>query len=403
MRRVAITGIGCICALGNDLETAWQEAAAGRPAIGPVAGSDPARKIDRNVAAVQGFHPEARFDPKLLAALDRVAQFALVAADEAMRSAGLADAGPLGERTAAILGSGVGGMGTIDDSFHRLYAEGSARVHPFTVPRLMLNAPASQVAMRYGVTGPAYAIASACSSANHAIGTAFGMVRHGIVDVAICGGSEAALTFGTVKAWEALRVMSSDTCRPFSAGRRGMILGEGAGVFILEAMDRARARGATILAELAGFGMSSDAGDLIAPSADGAARAIAGALRDGGLAPEEIDYINAHGTATPANDPTETRAIRAIFAGHADSLAVSSTKSMHGHALGAAGAIELAITVAGMRAGIVPPTANFLGPDPACDLDYVPNVARAKPVRAALSNSFAFGGLNAVIALRRTD
>jgi nodulation protein E len=403
VRRVAITGIGCICALGNDLETSWREAAAGRPAIGPFVGPDPARTVERNVAAVRGFDPEARFDPKLISALDRVAQFALAATEEALRAAGLSEAGPLGERAAAIIGSGVGGMGTIDDSFHRLYAEGSARVHPFTVPRLMLNAPASQVAMRHGVTGPAYAIASACSSANHAIGTAFGMVRHGVVDVAICGGSEAALTYGTIKAWEALRVMSSDTCRPFSAGRRGMILGEGAGIFVLEAMDRARARGATILAELAGFGMSSDAGDLIAPSADGAARAIAGALGDAGLAPEEVDYVNAHGTATPANDPTETRAIRAIFGAHAGSLAVSSTKSMHGHALGAAGAIELAITVAGMRAGIVPPTANFLGADPACDLDYVPNVARTKPLRAALSNSFAFGGLNAVIALRRAE
>ncbi len=400
-RRVAITGVGCICGLGNDLPAVWTEAAAGRSAIRPIENVDQTRLIAKNAAEVRGFDPEMRFDPKLLNALDRVSQFALVAAEEAMRGAGLASETRIGEMAAVILGSGVGGMTTLDESFRKLYAENGVRVHPFTIPKLMINAPACQVTMRYGITGPAFAVASACSSANHAIGTAFHMVRHGVVDLALTGGTEATITLGTLKGWEALRVMAPDTCRPFSAGRRGMVLGEGAGVFVLEPLDHAIARGATVLAEMVGFGMSSDAGDLIAPSADGAARAIRGALRDGGLAPTDIDYINAHGTATPANDPTETRAIKAVFGDHAAKLAVSSTKSMHGHALGAAGALELAITVAALRAGIVPPTANYLGPDPACDLDYVPNTARVQPIRAALSNSFAFGGLNAVIAVRR--
>jgi nodulation protein E len=291
-------------------------------------------------------------------------------------------------------------MNTLDDSFKVLYG-GGKRVHPFTIPKLMVNAPASHISMRHGVTGPGYAIASACSSANHAIGVAFWMVRQGQVDVAITGGTEATITLGTMKGWEALRVVASDTCRPFSAGRKGMVLGEGAGIFVLEPFERAEARGAKIIAELAGFGMSSDAGDLVVPSADGAARAMRAALKDAGLGPEGIDYINAHGTGTPANDPTETAAIKTVFGEHARKLAVTSTKSVHGHALGAAGALELAITLCAMRDGRVPPTANFLGPDPACDLDYVPNESRALPIRAALSNSFAFGGLNAVLALRR--
>ncbi len=398
-RRVVVTGLGCICALGHDMRAVWEAAAAGRSAIGPITLFDPSPLLARNAAEVRGFDPVARFDAKLLPALDRVSQLALVAAEEALAASGLG-AAPLGERAAAILGTGVGGMTTLDESFHRLYGEKSARLHPFTIPKLMANAPASHVAMRWGVTGPAYAVASACSSANHAIGAAMGMVRQGMVDVAVTGGAEAVITLGTLKGWEALRVMSTDTCRPFSAGRRGMILGEGAGVLVLESLDHARARGAQILAELAGFGMSSDAGDLLVPSADGAARAMRGALRDAGLSAAEVDYVNAHGTGTPVNDPTETEAIKAVFGEHARRLAVSSTKSMHGHALGAAGALELVITIAAMRAGIVPPTANFLDPDPRCDLDYVPNAARERPIRAALSNSFAFGGLTAVLAVK---
>ncbi|MBM3524685.1 MAG: beta-ketoacyl-[acyl-carrier-protein] synthase family protein [Alphaproteobacteria bacterium] len=400
MRRVAITGVGCICSLGNDLPSVWREAEAGRSAIREVTRVDPALLVAKNAAEVRDFEPEKVFDSKVLVMLDRASQFALVATQEALAMAGLANADPLGESCAVILGSGVGGMNTIDESFRKLYAEKAVRVHPFTIPKLMVNAPASQVTMRHGITGPAYAIASACSSANHAIGTAAWMVRQGTVDMAITGGTEAVVTLGTMKSWEALRVVASDTCRPFSVNRRGMVIGEGAGVFVLETFESAAKRGAPILAELAGFGMSSDAGDLVAPSADGAARAIRGALRDAGLNPEDIDYVNAHGTGTPANDSTETKALKQVFGEHAAELAISSTKAVHGHALGAAGALELAVTVAAMRAGVVPPTANYLGPDPACDLDYVPNTARRLPIRAAISNSFAFGGLNAVIAVR---
>ena len=398
-RRVAVTGIGCICALGHDAASVWREAAAGRSGIAEITLVDPALLYAKNAGQVRDFDPGPRFDSKHLAVLDRFAQFAMVAADEAVRHAGL-DGVKLGAESACILGSGVGGMSTLDDSFKVLYG-GGKRVHPFTIPKLMVNAAASQITMRHGITGPAYAVASACSSANHAIGLAFQMVRGGQSEIAITGGAEAVLTLGTIKGWEAMRVVAPDTCRPFSAGRKGMVLGEGAGVFVLESFERARARGAPILAELAGFGMSSDAGDLIAPSADGAARAMRAALKDAGLNPEDVDYVNAHGTGTPANDPTETAAIKMVFGDHARGLAISSTKSMHGHALGAAGALELAITLGALRDGIVPPTANFLEPDPACDLDYVPNVPREKPIRAALSNSFAFGGLNAVLAVKR--
>ncbi|HLB80763.1 MAG TPA: beta-ketoacyl-[acyl-carrier-protein] synthase family protein, partial [Dongiaceae bacterium] len=347
--------------------------------------------------------PLAHFEEKRLVMLDRFTQFALIAAREAVAQSGLPRAGGLGEDSAAIIGTGVGGQTTVDDSYRRLYGERVARVHPFTVPRMMANAAASHVSMEFGITGPAFAVSSACASANHAIGLAFDMVRRGQMRAAIAGGSEACITVGSLKGWEALRVLATDTCRPFCRDRRGMVLGEGAGIFVLETLETARARGAPILAELAGFGMSADAADLVLPSEAGAARAIAGALKDAGLAPERIDYINAHGTGTAANDVTETRALRRVFGDHAGRLAVSSTKAVHGHALGAAGAIELVAAVRAITDGVVPPTANFTAPDPDCDLDYVPNEARERTVGAALSNSFAFGGLNAVLALRRVE
>jgi len=401
MNRVVVTGTGCISALGHDVAAMSESLRAGRSGIGPITCMDSTRLIARNAAEVKGFDPEALFDRKLLPVLDRFSQFALVAADEAVAQAGLAFDGELSERTAVVIGTGVGGMTTLDENYERLYGQGNTRLHPFTIPKLMVNAAASHITMRFGIKGPAFAVASACSSANHAIGTAFGMVRSGQVDVAVTGGSEAVITFGTIKGWEALRVVAPDTCRPFSRDRKGMIIGEGAGVIVIETLEHARARGAVILGEIVGFGMSSDAGDIVQPSVDGAARAIRGALRDAGLAPEDVDYVNAHGTGTPANDPTETAAIHAVFGGHARKLAVSSTKSMHGHALGAAGALEFVATLSAILGGFVPPTANFTEADPKCDLDYVPNEARDLTVRAAVSNSFAFGGLNAVLALRR--
>lgn len=402
MHRVVITGMGAVTPLGHTAEASWAAMREGRGAIGPIT-SLPREDLRFGIAAeVQGFDPLAHFDEKKLILLDRVSQFALVAAREAIAQSGIDfSADDLGENTAVIIGTGVGGEQTHDASSRRLYAENNPRTHPLTIVRLMANAPACQISIEHKLTGPAFAVSSACASANHALAQAFQMVRSGVADAAIAGGTEACITLGVVRAWEAMRVMADDTCRPFCKQRRGMVLGEGAGVFVLETLEHAQRRGATILAEFAGAGMSADAGDIVFPSEAGAAKAISRALADGGLGIDDIDYINAHGTGTPGNDPTESKAIRRVFGTHADKLAVSSTKSMHAHALGAAGAIELVAAIGALRDGVVPPTMNFVDPDPECDLDYVPNVARELSVRAALSNSFAFGGLNAVLAMRR--
>jgi nodulation protein E len=402
MRRVAITGMGSISALGHDAGAQWRAMREGISGIGPME-TIPTEQLNIKIAAeVRGYDPLKFFEQKRLGILDRVSQFALIAAREAVAQSGLSfrDDG-LGERTACIVGTGVGGENTHNEQSRRFYAENNPRVHPLTIVRMMANAPTSQITMEYGVTGPSFAVVSACASANHAMSQAFEMIRSGKADFAITGGTEACITVTTVKAWEAVRVTADDTCRPFSKQRRGMVLGEGAGIFVLEELEHARKRGATILAEFVGYGMSADAGDIVMPSETGAARAISGALNDAKLNPSDVGYVNAHGTATPANDPTETRALRRVFGAAADALAVSSTKSMHGHALGAAGAIELVAVVGALREGVIPPTANFVDPDPECDLDYVPNTAREKSVDAALSNSFAFGGLNSVIALKR--
>jgi nodulation protein E len=402
MRRVVITGMGAISALGHTADSTWAAMREGRSGIGPFANIPTDLLLVKIGAEVRGFDPAAHIDSKRLTFLDRVSQFALVAARQAVAQSGLEfRASGLGERTACIVGTGIGGETTHDDQARRFYGDKNPRVHPLTIVRLMANAPACQISMEYGLTGPSFAVVSACASANHAMAQAFEMVRSGKVDFAVTGGTEACISVPCVKAWEAVRVAADDTCRPFCKQRRGMVLGEGAGIFVLEEYEHARRRGAAILAEFAGAGMSADAGDIVLPSLDGAAKALSGALRDAQIAAEDIDYINAHGTGTPANDPTETKAIRKVFGAHADKLAVSSTKSMHGHALGAAGAIELVAAIGALREGVIPPTTNFIDPDPECDLDYVPNVAREKPVRAALSNSFAFGGLNCVVALKR--
>jgi len=402
MRRVAITGMGAISAFGNDAPLTWAGMREGRSAIGPIA-NIPTDLLNIRIAAeVRGFDPAAHFDSKRIVFLDRVAQFALVAAREAVAQSGLEfRASGLGERTACIVGTGIGGENSHNEQSQRFYGDKNPRVHPLAIVRVMANAPACHVGMEFGLTGPSFAVVSACASANHAMAQAFEMVRSGKVDFAVTGGSEACVTVPTIKAWEAMRVTADDTCRPFCKQRRGMVIGEGAGIFVLEEYEHARRRGATILAEFAGAGMSADAGDIVLPSADGAAKALSGALSDAQLAPADIDYINAHGTGTPANDPTESKAIRRVFGAHANNVAVSSTKSMHGHALGAAGAIELVAAIGALRDSVIPPTANFIDADPECDLDYVPNTPREKPVRAVLSNSFAFGGLNCVVALKR--
>ena len=403
MNRVVITGLGVISAAGHNAADFWNRVSKGQPSIGPIT-TIPTGTLNVEIGAeVAGFEPADYFDKRQLGILDRFSQFGLVAAREAVSDSGISFDGEAGERAAAIIGSGVGGQTTLDNSYYAIYAENKTRVHPFTVPRLMINAATSHITMEHGITGPAYSVASACSSANHAMGQSFLMVRSGMVETAITGGAEATITVGTMKGWEALRVMANDTCRPFSKGRTGMVLGEGAAVFVFETLENAKARGAKIYAEVVGHGLSSDAMDITLPDANGAARAIGGALKDAGLNPEDVDYVNAHGTGTAANDVTETRALKQVFGDHASKFAVSSTKSMIGHALGGAGALELAAVVLGMRDGIAPPTANYQEPDPECDLDYIPNEAREMEINVAISNSFAFGGLNAVVALRKFD
>lgn len=400
-RRVVVTGMGVISGLGLDTQSFWSALSQGRSGIRPMQLVDRTLLRFQNGAEVPEYNPALYFDEKDIGLLDRFAQFGVIAAREAVKDSGVEFSPQLRERTAIVTGSCVGGQTTEDEGFVGLYRNNSNRVNPFTIPRTMGNAAASRVSLELGVTGPAYTVSTACSSANHAIGQAFWMVRCGVVDVAVTGGSEAIFSVGFLKAWEAMRVVSSGTCRPFSKDRRGLILGEGGAMLVLETLESARARGARIYAELAGFGMSSDAHHITQPSADGAARAMRWALEDGGMTPQEIGYINAHGTATPVNDTTETAAIRCAFGGHANRLAVSSTKSMHGHALGAAGAIEAVATVLALRCGTLPPTANFTTPDATCDLDVIPNEPRKAEVEAALSNSFAFGGLNAVLAFKR--
>ncbi len=402
MRRVVITGMGAISPFGAGAETLWQGLREGHSGIRPLRHPDAGRlKVKVAAQVPASFDPAAHIDERTLPLLDRTSEFALHAAREAISQSGLDFGdGVLGLRTAVIVGTGVGGETTQDEQSKRLYADNATRVHPLSIVRLMTNASASQISIAYGLRGPTFAVASACASANHAIIQAGQMIRYGLADIAIAGGTEACITYGAMRAWEAMRVLADETCRPFSANRRGLVLGEGAGIFVLELLEHAQARGATILAELAGSGMTADATDIVSPSADGAAAAMRQAMVDAGLTPEDIDYVNAHGTGTLANDSTETRAIRLAFGAHADRLAVSSTKSMHGHALGASGALELVAVIGALRDSVVPPTANLDQPDPACDLDYVPNVGREMPVRAALSNSFAFGGLNAVLALK---
>jgi nodulation protein E len=399
-RRVAVTGLGIVCPLGLDLATTWAALSNGCPAIGPIQGIDCSTLRFQNGAQVRGFDPLKHFEGGKDAQIDRFAQFCVVAAREALRDSGIELTQEARERTAIVCGSAVGGQGALEAGYEDLYVAERGRVHPLTIPKTMANAGASQVSMDLRLSGPTYTVSTACSSSNHAIGQAFRLVRDGDVEMAVTGGSEAPFTIGLLKAWEAMRVIASDTCRPFSKDRRGMILGEGGAMMILEPYEAAKARGARIYAEVCGSGMSSDAHHLTQPTVDGPSRAMRAALRDARMQPEEVGYINAHGTGTPGNDPTETRAIREVFGPQADKIAVSSTKSLHGHALGAAGALEAVATVLALHHGILPPTANYNERDPECDLDYIPNRPRAARVEAALSNSFAFGGLNAVVAFR---
>ncbi len=390
-----------ISALGENVSENWHSLRQGRCGIGPIRSLDISRLRFQNGAEVQGYLPEKHFNRSQIDLIDRFAQLAVVAAREAVADSGLAIIPELAERTAIITGSCVGGQSTEDVGFVDLYQKNSSRVHPLTIPRTMANAGASHISMEFRIVGPSYTVSTACSSSNHAIGQAFWMVRNGMVDAAISGGSETPFSLGFLKAWESMRVVSPTTCRPFSKDRQGLILGEGAAMLVLEPMEMALARGARILAEIVGFGMSSDAGHITSPSMEGPVRAMKAALSDAQLQPQQIGYVNAHGTATPTNDVVETRAIRQVFCKHAGNLAISSTKSMHGHALGAAGALEAVATIMALREKIAPPTANFNVLDPECDLDIVPNEARAIDAEYAISNSFAFGGLNAVLTFKK--
>jgi len=349
---------------------------------------------------VKDFVPTTVFNRQQLSLYDRVTQFTLIAAKEAIKQSGITFSGELSAKSGVVLGTAGGGVSTWDDNYRAVYEEGKNRVHPFVVPKLMNNAAASHVSMEYNLKGPSFTVSTACASSNHAMAQAFQMVRSGLSDVMITGGSESMLCFGGVKAWEGLRVMSKDACRPFSANRNGMVQGEGAAIFVLENFDNARKRGAEILAEVIGYAMSSDASDIVMPSKQGAARAIKGALIDAQLNSEEVQYINAHGTGTAANDKTECAAVADVFGRHADNLMISSTKSMHGHVIGGTGAIELLACIMAVRDGIVAPTIGYEEADPECALDIVPNQSREAKVDVALSNAFAFGGLNAVLAIR---
>jgi nodulation protein E len=399
--RVVVTGWGVVSSIGHTAATFWSNLVGGITGIADATLIPTDQLSQKIVAEVKNFDPRSHFDDRQIAMLDRVSQFAVVAAREAVAHAGISFDRGLSERTATIIGTGVGGQTTQDENYKRLYREGAKRLHPLTIPKLMVNAPASQVSMHCGLRGPAFAVASACASATHAIGIAFHLVRSGAVTCAVTGGADACITLGTMKGWEAMRVTAPDTCRPFSRDRKGLVIGEGAAVVVLESLEHAQKRSAPILGEIVGFGMSSDANDLTSPDEDGMVRAIESALADARLSPEDIQYVNAHGTGTAANDEIETSAIKRAFGRHAAGLAISSNKSMLGHALGAAGALELVATLMSMQDAVVPPTINYLGPDPACDLDCVPNEARSLSIKAALSNSFAFGGLNAVLAVAR--
>jgi len=401
MNRVVVTGQGSISSLGLTADDTVSAMAAGTVGISSLDIRDVDRLSVKIGAQIHGFNPNDYFSDKQIAQFDRVTQFAMIAADQAMVQSGLELDEELALSSGVILGTAGGGLQTQDDSYRAVFEAKKNRVHPLVVPRLMCNAGASQISIAHGLRGPSYTVSTACSSSNQAMGQAFSMIRSGLSKIMLTGGAESMLCFGGLKAWEGLRIMSCDGCRPFCNTRDGLVQGEGAAVFVFEEYEHAKARGADMLAEVCGFCMSSDAVDIIAPDVNGAARAIGGALKDAKLNPCEVAYINAHGTATTVNDITETAAVRKVFGASADNVLMSSTKSMHGHLMGATGAVELLACIAALRKSLVMPTMGYTTPDPDCDIDCVPNETRELNVGATLSSSFAFGGLNAVIALRQ--
>ncbi len=398
-RRVVVSGMGAVCASGVGARKLWEAARDGVAQIRELKTLRPYDGRIKIAGQVPDFDPAAHIEPNVLPFCDPFTQFAVVAADEAMAQAGFGRKDLAGPRTAVIMGSGIGGMTTIEDGIYRYYVQ-NTRPETLSVPKLIPSAMPTTLGARFSALGPTFAVGSACSSASQSVGIGMQMIRCGMVDRAIVGGAEACVINATIRAWEGLRVMTPNFCRPFSMGRNGMSLGEGAAVFVLETAESAKARGHEPLCELAGYGTTSDAKDPVRPDLDGASSCIAVALEDAGLAPTDIHYINAHGTATHANDITESEAILRVFGDYGREIPVSSTKPIHGHALGASGGLELAITIQALREQIAPPTINFLEFDPRCPIDAVPNVARSHRIEAAMSNSFAFGGINAVLVVR---
>jgi nodulation protein E len=400
-RRVVITGMGAVTPIGTTVDEFWAGLRVGKSGVSPLGGF-PLEDLKILIAAqIKDFDHKARLKhfkrDRIISLADRYSWFAAVASDEAVRMSGLEM--PIADpyRSARIIGSGAGGLVTYETAYRDLFIHNKRATHPLTLLRIIGSSAAAHVGIEFGVKGPTFATCSACSTATHAMGIARDYIREGLVDVAIAGASESVINYGTMKAWQALHVLSPEGCFPFAKKRNGTVLGEGAGILVMESLEHARARGATILAELVGYGMASDSQDMVKPTVEGPSVAMQNALDDAGLKPTDIQYLNAHGTATADNDINETKAIKNVFGEHAYKLAISSTKSMHGHPLGAGGGIEAVACIKAMQENWVPPTIGLDEPGEGCDLDYVPNVGRDLKVTYAMSNSFAFGGLNAVV------
>jgi nodulation protein E len=402
-RRVVVTGLGAVTPIGNTVADFWAGCRQGRAGVGPLTlpGDDPHDLKIQIAALVQDFDPRVRLKgfrrDKVIQYADRYSWFAAAAADEAIGMARLEMPFKDPYRVACIVGSGGAGLVAMEDAYRDLFIKKKKATNPMTLIRIIGSSGAAHVGIEFGIKGPVFATCSACSTAAHAIGVGRDYIRNGLVDIAVVGASEAVITYGTMRAWQAMHVLSPEGIFPFSKKRNGTVLGEGAGILVLESLEHAKARGATILAEVVGFGMTSDSKDMVNPDIEGPKEAMRLALEDARLAPSDIEYLNAHGTATTINDLNETNAIKEVFGPHAAKLAVSSTKSMHGHPLGAGGGIEAVACIKAMRESWVPPTIGLDEPGDGCDLDYVPNAGREQRVTYAMSNSFAFGGLNAVL------
>ncbi len=399
-RKVVITGMGVVSPIGADVPSYWEGLSTGKCGIVKRDYFADDLSITLTTAPIEGIEDRLSALGRDTARADRVSKLAVAAADEAIENAGLEIDDALSLRAACIIGTGIGGQTTFDQCYVNMLRKGR-RPHPLSILRIIPNAPASHISIRHSLRGPSFAISSACASGTHSIGVCADLIRHGAADVGLAGASEAILTYGAMAAWRAMHILADETCRPFSKNRNGLVIGEGAGILVLEEEEHAKKRGANILARIAGFNMNADGNDMINPSVDGAADAIRGALTDINISDPSTVYINAHGTGTLMNDPTETKAIRSIFGADADKLIVSSTKSMHGHLLGAAGGIEAIAAILALQNNVAPPTINYDEPDPDCDLNYAPNQAVERKFTHAVSNSFAFGGLNAVVAFEK--